>query len=254
METDELHFHDNFYASEAEPILGSPLFKQLRKRIIDDFSKRAILDARTEIVSLGCGSGEYEELLARQVGKITGYDISPVAVERAKKRCKQQSLGNAYFEVVDLTQTASDWPTNKVDAICAFGLLHHFEDDFVLALLRSARDLLKPQGVFYSIDPSARRLVNWFSPLFTSQINKFHTSNERQLIPEKLAQIFLNAGFVEASIAYCEFFLGPAAWLMPRCPARLVPILNMGDKLLVHTPGLRRYSSGFAILARNDAL
>ena len=243
---EQLH-HDEFYTTCAEKILYAPLFRRLRQRIAVDFERRAGLEPNSAVLSLGCGEGQMERLLAPRVKRIVGFDISPVAIERARQLSAQAGLSNLSFEVADITEVHL---SGRFDAISAFSLLHHLDDQTILRVLTSSRSLLKPSGVFYTYDPNVHRVVRFFVSLAHSTYREYHSPEERDLDPVELQRLFREAGYSAISIAYCDYFLGPLAWLMPNLPAWCVPPLSAIDWTLRHLPLIRNFSSAFTINAQ----
>jgi len=87
-------------------------------------------------LSLCCGTGEIERTLAKLnvANKITGIDIAPGAIEKAKQRARDANLNNIEYYVSDLnTESLKE---DEYDIIWANGALHHIEDlDSVIPML-----------------------------------------------------------------------------------------------------------------------
>jgi hypothetical protein len=109
---------------------------------------------------------------------------------------------------------------------------------------------LRPGGLFYSADPSRRRLVGLFAGLVRSTYDRYHSPDERELDPEALAACAAQAGFSRPAIGYTDYFLGPLAWLAPGTPSWLARRLEAMDNAALRLPLLRRYASSFSLLAR----
>jgi len=61
------------------------------------------LRPKSTLLDLGCGAGRFSIGASQQGFKITGVDITPKAVEAAKKKFKELQLRNADFQVGDMT-------------------------------------------------------------------------------------------------------------------------------------------------------
>jgi SAM-dependent methyltransferase len=106
-----------------------------------------LLPCRT--IDFGCGAGNYAVWLARQGFEVTGIDISPSAIDLARKNAAKQGVG-CTFVVADVLGDLRD-----VDGPFDFGfdweLLHHiFPDDRPRYMANVAR-LLRPGGKYLSV-------------------------------------------------------------------------------------------------------
>lgn len=241
----EREYHDAHYAREASAIFESPLFARVHDRVARDFLARTRAGGRHRVLSLGCGDGSIERRLAPHVRQIVGVDVSAVAVAQAQAK----ALPNASFTV---SAGAADElrRLGQFDVIAAFAFLHHLDDKAIAATLRAARGMLRPGGVWYSADPSRRRLVRLFAPLVRAAYDRHHSPDERELDPAALAALASEAGFERPQIFYTDFFLGPLAWLAPGTPASLALTLQALDNAALAVPLVRRFSSSFGMTAR----
>jgi SAM-dependent methyltransferase len=245
----EQEHHDVFYREHADRIMTHPLFVRLQRRAALAFLRWAGLGPNSEVLSLASGDGAIEGVLAPHVKQIHGLEISQVGVDRARSKASAAGLTNATFEVADLNTWAPANGAGRYDAVCAFNFFHHIADDGILRLLQVSRPLLKSGGVFYSTDPSDRRLVSKFRFVVRKQFDEFHTEDEHELNPERLCGLYRQAGFVDPQVNYIDYFAGPVAWLMAP-PAWIAWGIDHFDRLLLHTPGVRRFASSFAVIGR----
>ena len=82
---------------------------------------------RSRVLSLGCGIGDTELLLAPHVGEVIGIDLSPAAIRQARADAAALGIGNARFEEGTRAE-------GRFDAIIAIFFLHHLPDDELAAL------------------------------------------------------------------------------------------------------------------------
>jgi SAM-dependent methyltransferase len=242
----ERDYHDHHYESEAARIQGTPLFARVHDRAVQEFLRGTGIGRTSRVLSLGCGDGSIERRLAPHVGEIVGIDISPVAIERARTQARQASLGNLSF-LVSEPHSLPLSSAGTFDSIVAFAFLHHLSDPMIRDTFSAARAALRPGGVFYSSDPSRRRLVGLFSVLVRATYERYHSPDERELDPETLLALAEDAGFTSPRIAYVDYFLGPLAWLAPGTPKGIVPVLAALDGLALSVPLLRRFASSFSL-------
>jgi SAM-dependent methyltransferase len=100
------------------------------------------------MASIACGDGILERHVSENLmtsGRITGFDISRVSIERAAALAKSPL---AHFEVQDAN--TAEWPSRIYDAVFAHGGLHHIEKlDFCIGQIAHG---LKPGGMLYVND------------------------------------------------------------------------------------------------------
>jgi cyclopropane fatty-acyl-phospholipid synthase-like methyltransferase len=195
------------------------------------------------VLSLGCGIGDTELLLAPHVGEMTGVDLSPAAVRQARQDASRAGIANARFEEASLESV-----DGKFDAIIAIFLLHHLPDSILHSTPALIRERLVPGGVFYSLDPSRQRLSGMVgSLLFPRLMQKYQSPDERQLDSGETAAYFRTNGFLCRTGMY-DFVSSPLAGLLPgwRTGYRAA---RAADEVLLRIPGLRRLGSNFELLA-----
>lgn len=235
----EREYHDSHYAAESA-LFSRPLFQRVHARAVRQFLRATGAGRSHRVLSLGCGDGSIERLLAPHVAEVVATDISPVAIEQA--RAKSLGVANLSFEVSQTIQ-------GRFDFIAAFAFLHHLDDMAIRETLRAARLALQPGGAFYSSDPSARRLVGVFRGLVRGAYERYHSPDERELDPRALSALFVEAGFAAPVLSYTDFFLGPLAWLAPAAP----PWLEVLDNLALRLPLARRAASSFSLCASSTS-
>jgi SAM-dependent methyltransferase len=120
------------FASWREEIVGDP-----RRAWEDELVSR--LDEGARLLELGCGSGSPETRRLAQRFALTGVDISPRQVERARA-----AVPEAQFVCADFTEL--DLPAHSYDAVAAFYVFNHVPRDLLAALLVNIHGWLVPGG------------------------------------------------------------------------------------------------------------
>ncbi len=201
----------------------------------------------SRVLSLGCGIGDTEILLAPHVGHLTGLDLSPSAIRQA--RCDSAGVPNIGF--IEGTLESANIAPDSFDVVIAIFFLHHLPGA-VPQLARQIAAILAPGGVFYSLDPSRYRLSGAIGELlFPKLMARYQSPNERQLAPAAAAADFRHAG-LDARHEYYDFVSTPLAGLLPgwRAAYRLTRAL---DEALIKIPLLSRISSNFEVIARKPS-
>ena len=241
----ELAYHEELYGGFAQRHFARPAVRALRAHMTRRILRITGAGREARLLSLGCGIGDTELLLAREVGGITGIDLSPAAIRQANEDAARAGLRNACFREA----TAESFhPEQPFDAVIAIFFLHHLQDPELLSLAGLVKQWLRPGGIFYSLDPSRYRLSGAVGELlFPKLMRKYQTPDERQLAPRATAKIFEDAGLA-CCVDYYDFVSSPLAGLLPgwRAGYRVARIV---DELLVRTPGLRLAGSNFELIA-----
>ena len=134
-------------------ILNSPTLYQAYQNAGGFFGARlkAIADYLTirpgqRIIDIGCGPGYISQHLPRGIDYI-GFDIDEAYIEHAKR-----VFGNRgkyfcrYFDAVAANEFAG------ADIVMMNGVLHHIPDEELKATLADVRDVLKDDGLLFTLD------------------------------------------------------------------------------------------------------
>ena len=120
------------FAAWREEIVGDP-----RREWEDDLATRLPDGAR--VLELGCGAGTPETKRLAERFAVTGVDISPRQVERARA-----AIPEAEFLCADLTEL--ELPAGSFEAVCSFYVFNHVPRDLLAPLLRNVHGWLVPGG------------------------------------------------------------------------------------------------------------
>ena len=100
--------------------------------------------------------------------------------------------------------------------VLAVFFLHHVADRLDREIPESVGRLLKPGGVFYSLDPSHYRLSGFLGKrLVPSLMRKYQTEEEVELKPSEARRAFARNGFTVVQ-HYYDFASTPLAGLSRR--------------------------------------
>jgi ubiquinone/menaquinone biosynthesis C-methylase UbiE len=239
----ELAHHEELYSGFAQQHFAKPAVRAFRAHLVRRILAATGAGKSARMLSLGCGIGDTELLLAPHVGSITGVDLSPAAIRQA--RADAQAAGVANVEFVEAR--ADQLPRGGFDAVIAIFFLHHLPE--LAGVAARIYESLNSGGVFYSLDPSRYRLSGAIGSIVVPHLmRRYQTPDEREMKPSEAAAQFRSAGFDTRSGIY-DFLSTPLAGLLPSWGAgyRAARVL---DEILIRTPGLRLLGSNFELIAR----
>ena len=203
----ELEYHEKLYSGFAQRHFARPAVRLLRCHMVARILYLTGIGKQSRVLSLGCGIGDTELLLAPYVAEVVGVDLSPTAIGQARADAERLGIGNARFV------EGSD-AEGQFDVIMAVFFLHHLGDGLA-ELPRQVRKRLAPGGTFYSLDPSRRRLSGRLGRLLVPwMMKRYQSPDERELEPEATCRVFSAAGF-DARVEMYDFGSTPLAGLFP---------------------------------------
>ena len=106
----------------------------------------------------GCGTGEHALLAAARGADAVGVDLSPLAIEIARRKAAERGLA-ARFEVADALNLGSLGLT--FDTIIDSGVFHVFDDSQRARYVTSLGSVLRPGGSCYLMCFSDRQPGDW---------------------------------------------------------------------------------------------
>ena len=104
-----------------------------------------IPDGCERILEIGCGTGEFSNLLARRGKNVMAIDLSPQMIHRAREHTQLHS--NIDFVAADVM--TYEFPKNHFDCIATLTTIHHLPLEKILKKIKEA---LKHGGVFLCLD------------------------------------------------------------------------------------------------------
>jgi cyclopropane fatty-acyl-phospholipid synthase-like methyltransferase len=110
------------------------------------------------VLDSGCGTGEHALLAASRGADVTGIDVAPTAIARAREKAAQRGL-HARFEVgdaLDLEHLGSNF-----DTVIDSGVFHVFDDEDRARYVASLAAVLEPGSACYLMCFSDRQPGDW---------------------------------------------------------------------------------------------
>lgn len=174
---------DSFYRAFEDRHRGPrELIKSRLGAYVAFIKPLASLYQPTIAIDLGCGRGEWLEL----IGEI-GFDAFGVDLDDGMlAACRERGL-NA--READALKTLRELPTDSAALISAFHVVEHMPFDEVQSLVREALRILKPGGLLILETPNPENLVVGSSKFYLDP------SHERPIPSELLSFVVEHAGF-----------------------------------------------------------
>jgi SAM-dependent methyltransferase len=243
----ELAYYEDLYSGFAQQHFAKPAVVAFRRYLARRILTTTAAASDWRVLSLGCGIGDTERLLAPRVGEVVGVDLSPKAIAQARADSRAAGLRNLRF-------AAGDW-RERMAGLGAFDLVlgifffHHLSGDELAAAPRELAAILRPGGLLYALEPSAHRLAGLLGKIFVPRLMKrYQTADERQLRAASAAALFREAGY-QSQTQWFDFVSTPLAGLFPGWAAGY-HAGRVLDQALIRVPLLCRLSANFELIAR----
>ena len=148
-----------------------------------------IVSDQFPLIDLGCGRGEWLQVLKDNQIAARGIDSNTACVAECTENGLSASLG-------ELLDTLTQLPDASCGSVTMFQVLEHLPFDVVVNVLREARRVLIPGGVFIGEVPNSETLrvgasTFWIDP-----------THQRPLFPAVLAFLASSVGFTGVTGKY----------------------------------------------------
>lgn len=142
-----------------------------------------------KVLDLGCGYGRDAAYYVKKKNKVTGVDLSKIAIRNCKNSFKKQKL-RARFIIANAKRLP--FKANSFDVVHSASLLHFFNKRDIRSVLREAKRVLAPGGLFFSNLPSTKDFRNRHEAgkRFLKSTRYFYKS------AAEVRRLFERAGFV----------------------------------------------------------
>lgn len=154
--TDERqHLHDAFYLALEDRFRGSPSEIKERLKIylpLVEKARDAAAGAQRPLLDIGCGRGEWLELLRERDIPASGVDSNRALV--AEGRARGLSIVEA-----DLMNYLRELPDNSVWALTGFHIIEHLPLEMLLKLLDETLRVVSPGGLIVFETPNPENVL-----------------------------------------------------------------------------------------------
>ncbi|NOR44516.1 MAG: methyltransferase domain-containing protein [Candidatus Delongbacteria bacterium] len=229
----EKNFHDNRFGGADDERHSARKYYSINKhqeaKFVDVISS---LCNNKNLLEYGCGSGEKSLQWQKFGAKVTGIDISPEGIKKAKKIDAKSEYHAEYF-VMNAENTEFDDST--FDIVVGKGIIHH------LSLEKSYSELsriLKSNGHIVFIEPLGH---NPFVNLYRMLTPKMRTKDEHPLKIKDIELLRKYFNNVEADY-FSLFTLFAVPFRNLSIFNKICNFLRNIDQLIFKLPFIKRYA------------
>lgn len=246
VEDAERKFFAGYYAEQRYNPVGWRLRLERDARIVRAAAPGGRLG---RVLSVGCGDGQLELMLAPDAETVLGIDISPEAIEVARSAQARAGTSHVGFRCVPLADLEL---TEQFDTVVCVAFLHHVPAAGLAPFLTFVASHLRPGGLLYTQDPSVHGLLRHVGRVVLGRrYDTYHSPDERELDPGEVVTALRAAGFSTIALRYIDATLIPTLYAARRAPAPLFHACAALDRLWCASP-LARWASGFCVVARKS--
>jgi O-antigen chain-terminating methyltransferase len=144
---------DSLYVFLEDNLRGSRTEIKNRLKVYLPILEKANVGSKDcPILDIGCGRGEWLELLREKNLNATGIDVNKIMV----KTCKDLRLNVVEEEVFSYLKTIKDC---SMGAVTGFHLIEHYEFDFLIELFKELHRVLRPGGLVIFETPNPDNIL-----------------------------------------------------------------------------------------------
>lgn len=182
------HKLDAFYASFDEQFRGSQEEIKRRLRVYLPIIRRQGIGRETmPILDVGCGRGEWLELLREEGLKAWGVDSNRILVEW----CRQRGLE---VKENDVLAALHQLPDSSLGAVTGFHIIEHLPIEKLVELLNQTVRILRPGGLVIFETPNPQNVL-------VGSCNFYFDPTHRNPLPSQVTKFLLESrGFVRVEV------------------------------------------------------
>lgn len=232
--------HSQQYAGFEDLFRGSEV--DIRTRLADYVP---LFAGARDVVDIGCGRGEFLDLLRDAGIPARGVDLNHEMVERCRARGFDVTEGDALSYLAGV-------PPGSLGGLIALQVVEHLQPDYLLRLLSAAADALRPGAplVLETINPAC------WSAFFDAYIRDL--THVRPVHPDTLKFLVVAAGFSDVTVQWRSPY--PDSGKLQRVPVTLrtdaaqdparVALIDAVDRNVDRLNGLFFTDRDYAVVAR----
>jgi SAM-dependent methyltransferase len=203
---------DAWYFSFENRFRGNRDEIKSRLRFYLPFLEKAEIGSKSKpILDLGCGRGEWLELLRQQGLTAAGVDLNEAMIAQCRERQFNVTLADALEFLRQL-------PERSQGAVTGFHIIEHLPLEKLVNLLGETLRVLHPGGLAIFESPNCKNLV-----IGASNFN-IDPTHRRPVFPETAQFMLENQGFERVTLEYLTPATPPGVELLQKIP---VPIRDL---------------------------
>lgn len=181
---------DAFYLTFEDRFRGArPDIKQRLKFYLPFIQKAGAGSTEFPVLDVGCGRGEWLELLMENDLAAKGVDLNAIMQEQ----CVERGLDVANADALDYLRAL---PDGQLGALTGFHIIEHLLLETLLELVSQAYRVLRPGGVVIFESPNCKNLVVGACTFYLDPTHR------NPVVPETAEFILTSHGFVKSQINY----------------------------------------------------
>lgn len=147
------HLLDALYISFEDRYRGTREDIKARQRVyLERVQESVAATGQGAVIDIGCGRGEWLELLGDSGITAHGYDLNRIAVEESRAR-------GLDVRFADALKALSTLPDNSCSVITGFHIIEHLPFDVLVRLIDHSLRALRPGGLLIVETPNPANLV-----------------------------------------------------------------------------------------------
>lgn len=194
------------------------------------------------VLDCGCGTGWLAYFLARRGYSVVGTDVSPDAIELARRNPMFEGGEAPEFLVADSEALSFD---SVFDAVIFFDSLHHAVDE--RAALRSAFRALRPGGICVALEPGRGHRRK------SREVDSTYDVTDKDMPPSHVFRVGRQIGFESCRAFPAPQHLGKALYPDPlesSVRSRLLSIRPVRDLVVLGILFWQRWYCGISVLRK----
>ena len=213
-------YHDERFANSSRSVVSK--YYAVTRGCTQEYRRRiSEYGAGRDVLEYGCGTGSQSFFLAQQGARVTGIDLSQVAIDQAQAMADAKGL-EIRFRVANAEQVPLE--NSSFDLVCGSGILHHLDLGRACSELQR---LLRPGGRAVFVEPLGHNpVINWYR----RRTPGLRTVDEHPLLVHDLRLFQRYFGRVDASY-FALFALAAVPFRALAHFERLLSVLEEADRL-----------------------
>ncbi len=194
----DLHIFDAMYVAFEDKFRGTRKDIKQRQKVYLPIIKKALQATdNNPVLDMGCGRGEWLELLQEHHIKAQGTDLNCIMIQE----CNDHGLVAKEADILDYLR---EFKPASVSAVTGFHIIEHLPFNALIALFDECLRVLKPGGAIIFETPNPENLLVGGCHFYTDP------SHHNPLVPETMRFTIEQRGFEKTEIKrlhkYSDFY------------------------------------------------